>query len=360
MRAIQALLLRADPVDVITVAEELKRQGVFEESGGHTTLALLQEEGTVATSAASYLLIIRECAARRELIREARLMLERAYDEKEVVQDIIGDHVTAVIRVETEYAPNKVIGPKPFAEELRTGSEPSRIQTGLMVFDEIAGGGVTTSDLIVVAGRPGMGKTATGVQIAYHTSTVLGVPTLFLSLDMTRRQIGKRYLSFASLETLEDSGFHIADPTAPKIGVVAAMVRRMVTQHAIQVVVLDHLHKVKPTRQNPMRHLEVAEIATGLRDLARGLDIPIIVLCQMSRAVEKRNDPRPVLSDLRESGAIEEEAAMVVFQWSPDERRIGKDPLPIVLSLEKNRHGPTGDCAYTFLKSRGRIEAATR
>jgi replicative DNA helicase len=356
--AIATLVAAGSPVDPVTVRTALEAAGGWRPDSGGSQLAGWLEAATVSSALPSHLATLRDRATRRGLLRAGGAVLAGAVDLGTPVGDTLGRHLAACVALEAGHSPDAILTPAEFAAELRDGADPMRLETGLQLYDDLAGGGLTVGDLHLLAGRPGFGKTALGVQVAAYVATRSGLPILFVSMDMTRRQIGHRYLRHHGLDALARSGFHVTDPTGPTTDQLAALIRRTVALHACQLVVVDHVDNVEPTVRRERRDLEVREVAKTLRNLARALEVPILALCQMSRAIEKRNSPRPVLSDLRDSGSLEQEAATVTFVWTKDESPDGKATLPVSLFLAKNRHGATGERAYRFEKADGRMVAA--
>lgn len=363
--AINRLVQRGDPVDVLTTAESLRANGRFEEIGGHTLLAVLQEEGILATQFDSYLRIVQEYALRRELIRASREALEAAYDETALIEETVSRHALAVSRLES-FRGEEIIDPRTFAAEIREDRPLPTIATGLVVYDGMAfaprdgDGGLTLGDLHILAARPQLGKTATVLQVAHHVTHTLGLTALFTSAEMSRAQIGHRLRRLATPDQIEASGFFIRDPTGPTVQDVVTMIRQAHARYAIQLAVIDHVQELRPTRgyQN-RRDLEIREIADELRNVAKSLGIAVLAASQLNREVERRHSPRPLLSDLRDGGALEEMAASVTFLWAPDPDDEDKEVVPVVFSRRKYRHGPKNEWPATFLKSSGRMEART-
>lgn len=377
-RAIGRLVQRSEPVDGHTVKAELMAAGELEIAGGPAALALLFERGHVAAYVPTYLATLTRLAARRDLIRLGLDMVRSARDEGGGdVQILIAGTFERLLAVEHGTA-EVIVPPERLAEELTQTEHTDGIPTGISLIDDHLDG-LQAGHLVVLAGRPGLGKTALAVQVAHHVALVGCRPILFCSLEMTRREIGLRLLSLrtqtdtralrsgamqrpdvqSGIAAIRRSGFHVLDEGAPQLAALQASIRRGVARHRAALIVVDHIGKVQVGRRES-RYLEIGEIAQGLKATAKQLRVPILALAQLNRLVERRNSPRPQLSDLRDSGNVEEEADAVLFLWTAEERHENRNPLPIKLFLAKNRHGDTGECEYRFEKSHGKIVLPAR
>jgi replicative DNA helicase len=372
--AIGRLVQQSQPVDVLTVKAELIGADAFDDAGGDAALAILADAGCLALNTAAYLGIVRERAARRELLRLGLELTTAAGDATAPqTETLINQTLTRLMSLDTTGG-DAIVTPKRFADELRAAPTVPGLSTGISLIDDLCDG-LRAGNLVVIAGRPAMGKTALASQITHELSLRKGLPILFCSLEMTRTEIGIRLLALETevraqflrshlghpdrvatgLAAIEQSGFHITDEAAPTLNTIQAHLRRACTKHQVVAAVVDHIGKIQTGRRES-RYLEVGEIAQGLKSSAKQLGIPVIALAQLNRLVERRNSPRPQLADLRDSGNIEEEADAVVFVWTAEERHEGKDPLEVNLYLAKNRHGETGERPYLFRKAFGRFE----
>jgi replicative DNA helicase len=357
-RAIAACVQKRQPVDVLTVAEALRAAGCFESAGGHTFLAQLEEEATVETQLVPYLGIIRESAVRRELIRLSRETTVAAYDETRPILDTLGAHGEAVTRLDKALLPDEIIDPVTFAAEIVASAPLPRVQTGLWVYDH--DGGLTLGDLHLLAARPALGKTAAVLQVGHHVAMTLGLTAFFVSAEMSRAQIGKRLERLASVQEIAASGFYIFDPAGPTVRDVVGMIQRAHARYAIQLAIVDHAQELHASRAHgERRDLEIREIAGELRDLAKRLGIAVLIASQLNRDIEKRQNPMPLLSDLRDGGALEELAASVTFLWTSEPGHEDKDPVDVTFSKRKYRHGPPFRWGARFVKSEGRMEPRT-
>ena len=376
-----ARLVRAErPVDLLTLRDDLERAGDLQTVGGAAALALLLEQAGVAIHATAYLEIVREKASKRALVTLGHRLASDAYDE---AGPSAGDLVTAGIgqllrlqsgSTEIIEAPELFNGAKDAAEE--------PIPSGLPLLDDLFDG-FTPGHLTVLAGRPGMGKTALACQLSHRLTRHDRVPVLFLSLEMPAKEIGARLLSIESgvnsrhiqrgtapdpariaqaRATLAASPFHIQRARTRQLSDVLTLIRTVVAKHHVRIVFLDHIGKVaiKAAGRRESRYQEISEVCEELKAAAMQLNVPIVALAQLNRGVEGRNSPRPRLSDLRDSGRIEEEADEVLFLWTAEERSEGKDPLPVKLTLAKDRNGATGEREYLFHKSNGKLVEVSR
>lgn len=356
LAGIGRLLAKGVPVDAPTLRVDLESAKTSVAPGEWPAkLAQLLEEATVTPSLGHYLEKLRDYALRRNLIHAGREAVEACYDLTVPIAEVLDRHTDECVRLGLGGQADPTLTPAQFAAEVRQGRDPQRIETGWHGLDTLLGGGLTVGNMHLLAGRPGNGKTAMVLQIFNFLTSTLGVPGLFVSLDMSRAEIGRRWLRHGTIEDLARSGFYIADPIAPTAASVVAMVRRAVVQYGIQIAAVDHVGKVLPDRQCERREQEVGETAVTFRNAARALDLPLLVLSQMNRAMEQRESKRPVLSDLRDSGQLEQEAATVMFLW----RKRAKEETnqDVIVTVEKNRDGPTGDVPMTFKRDEGRLLA---
>ena len=354
-RAIQALVVGGDPVDVLTVAAALRRSGALEDAGGPAALAMLQEEGTLASQVEAYVAIVREHAVRRELIRLSHEAAESAYDDTARIEDTLGAHVHACMRLDEGLQADEIVDPRVFAEEIRAAAPLPRLLTGLGIYDRQ--GGLTDGDLHLLAARPALGKTAAVLQIAHHVTHIEGLTAYFCSAEMSRAQIGHRLARLASPDEIAASGFYVEDPTGPTTRDVVAKIRRAHARYGIRLAVVDHAQEIRPTRGHETRRdLEIREIAAEFRDIAKRLGIAMLVVSQLNREVEKRQNAKPMLADLRDGGALEELSATVTFLWTAEVGHEDQAVVPVTFSMRKNRHGPLAEWRATFIKADGRME----
>ena len=367
-RAAIRCLNRGIRPDVQTVGEELNRQGKLVDVGSATLVQMVESVPTAA-NVASHIRLVQEKAEKRRIIRAATDIAEAGYRDQEPLDEYRAKAEAVFFQAIQAERGSDILTPAQLAATLDEEDPPLVLKVGIGIFDEprpiIAEG-----RLVVIAGRPGIGKTALACGILARLALAgPPVPALFLSLEQTAREIAERVLavhtgktlyavqtetlSVSAVERLATSGLYLSDAGAPTLGTILGQIRAARASHGIRLVVLDHIGKVSGGRKES-RTLEVGEIVRGLKAIAKDLRIPVVALCQLNRAVENRSVPRPQLSELRESGEIEQEADGVVFLWTGEESR-RRVQLPVTFTLAKNRHGPTAEVIVTFDRPRLRF-----
>ena len=385
--AMQALFEKNEPVDLVTVSEELRRRNQFEEAGGATYLTQLTSQVPTAAHVEHYARIVKEKALLRGLIQSATQIVQQSFESGGEVSSLI-DRAERMIfdigqyQIEGKfYALKEIIHDSMEAiDKLYQRKEHvTGLATGFHELDTKTAG-LQPSDLIIVAGRPSMGKSAFVSSLCEHIGIVLKKPIAFFSLEMSKEQLVQRMLcSHARVDAqkvrtgylshqdwpkltsaagkLSEAPLYIDDTPGQTALEVRAKSRRLKMQHDIQMVVVDYLQLMQGVGRAENRQQEISEISRSLKALARELRIPVIAVSQLSRAVESRTGNRPQLSDLRESGAIEQDADVVVFlfreeYYSPNEENRNKAEAVIA----KQRNGPTGSIDLVFLKEWTRFD----
>ena len=371
--AIAEIVHRGDPVDILTVQSQLTVTGHLGDVGGPAALALLTDVGATATSAEAYIATVKERASRRELLSLGIDLTRQAGDEAGTeTSTLTADAIKRLLDLDSSRVTG-IVTPSRFAEEGANMKAIDLMSTGMSSLDDLMGG-FAPGNLHLLAGRPGMGKTAFSLQVCHDIAFERSVPVLFISLEMTREEIRIRLQALDGgldsfrirrglyspdvltqpLQALGRSGFHILDECSTRLNDVQAQIRRGVSHHKAKLVIVDHIGKIHvPKAEN--RYAEVGYIASGLKDIAKQLRVPVLALCQLNRAVESRTIPRPTNADLRDSGRIEEESDSIMFLWTEEERHEGKDPLSMTMSVTKARHGSTGERPFLFHKKSGRF-----
>jgi|YelNatPaOPRAMG01_1025707.scaffolds.fasta_scaffold00315_59 replicative DNA helicase len=379
--AIIELFERGEPVDLISVSDLLSKKGLLESAGGYTYLSSLLDKVPTPSNAAYYAKIIQEKAILRELIDASIKIKELAEEENEEVPVIMDKAEQLIFAVTQRKVFQYFI---PLKEELfnvfemielrsQKHSYLSGIPTGFDEFDKITGG-LQYSDFIIIAGRPSMGKTAFCLNIAHHVGVNLKLPVAVFSLEMSSEQVAMRMLSSEAgipyyklrvgdltegewrrittgINNLAEAPIYIDDSPNMSVLEMRAKARRLKSEVGLSLIIIDYLQLMNAGARIENRVQEISKISRELKTMARELDIPVITLSQLSRAVEQRQDKRPQLSDLRESGAIEQEADLVLFLYR-DEYYNSESPekgtCEVILS--KHRNGPTGTIKLGFNK----------
>jgi replicative DNA helicase len=380
--AMLSLFDRNEPVDLLTLSEQLRRQGILEEVGGAAALAGLVEEAATAAHVASYATIVREKALLRDLIRTATEIIGQSYEQRDDVETLL-DHAEGRIfqiserRLQGSAIPVRAILKDTFEyiERLYDRKEHvTGISTGFRKLDELTSG-LQNADFIIIAGRPSMGKTAFALNLAKNAGVRLRLKVLVLSLEMSKEQLVQRLLcSEARVDSqnvrtgrLEQRDWHrltnaagrlaeapifIDDTPALTVLEARAKARRMKAEHGLDLVVIDYLQLMRG-RNPENRQQEISEISRSLKALAKELNLPVVALSQLSRAVEARQskDYRPQLSDLRESGALEQDADVIMFLYRPERYGLQTpdDANVAEVIVGKQRNGPVDTIKLVFL-----------
>ena len=388
-KAMVELFEKNEPADLVTLTNLLKERGQLGSLGGASYLAELVDTVPMAVNAAHYAKIVQEKASLRRLIEQAASITTRCFEDKGDVEEILdfaersifdisenkikpsfyvlGDILTETYKAVEEAYENKV---------LVTG-----VPTGFRGLDEKTSG-LQPGDLIVIAGRPSMGKTALALNIARNASLETGEPAAIFSLEMSKEQLSLRMLSaearidssrmrggFLSERDLArinraagalyDIPIYIDDSPAISALEIRAKTRRMKMDKGVGLVVIDYLQLMRGRASAERRDLEISEISRSLKALAKELNLPVVALSQLNRKVEDRTNKRPVLSDLRESGAIEQDADVILFIYR-DEVYHKEEDNPnkgiAELILAKQRNGPIGAVKLAFLETYTRFE----
>jgi len=389
--AMTDLFNRNEPIDTVTVANHLKESGQLEQVGGAAYLARLLDVPP-AVDAPHYAGIIHDKAVLRRLIEKSNAIAKRCFLEQGNADDIV-DYAEASIFEVTEkkarqafYPLSKLIdGNIDFLEEKQKNkSLVTGVPTGFTQLDNLTSG-LQNSDLIILAGRPSMGKTALALNIARNAAVDGGVPVAIFSLEMSKEQLSLRMLcaeasidssrlrsGFFSMEdwervtdaagVLSAAPIFIDDSASLSAMDVRAKARRLKMEKNIGLIIIDYLQLMQGRAGAERRDLEISEISRGMKALAKEISLPVIALSQLNRMLEQRTDRRPRLSDLRESGALEQDADVVAFiyrdeVYNKEETNPRKGIAEVILA--KQRNGPTGDALLTFLAAYTRFENMT-
>ena len=380
-RAILNLYNRAEPIDIITLKAELTSMGKFEATGGLEYLADLPERVPTTANVDKYINIVKEKSILRNLIKTANEIITLGYDPTEEVEDIMDTAEKKIFNImqsknQKGYTPIKDVLIDTFAELEKLYNQKQHITgvpTGFADLDYKTAG-LHGSDLVLIAARPAMGKSAFALNIAANAAIKAKVPVAIFSLEMSKEQMVNRILCSeamvdsnkvrtgkldeqdwgklaAALGPLSESEIYIDDTPGISVMEIRAKCRKLKLEKNIGLVVIDYLQLIQGTNKRVgSREQEISEISRSLKILAKEIDVPVIALSQLSRAPEQRPDHRPMLSDLRESGAIEQDADIVMFLYRDDYYNEDSDKKNIAeVILAKHRAGSTGTVELLWL-----------
>jgi replicative DNA helicase len=375
-------------IDFVTLKEELSRAGEIDEVGGPAYIASLADGVPRATNVEYYARIVKEKATLRNLIYAANKIVTNAY-EADQDSDLILDEAESAIfsvaddRLKAGFVPMSELVKESFPKieqlfeqkRLITG-----VPTGFVDLDEMTRG-LQSGDLIIVAARPSMGKTSLVLNIAQYVATQPGMTVGFFSLEMSKESLFLRLLTSEAqidshrlmsgaigqkdygrishaLETLSSMRLYIDDSSNIGVLEMRAKTRRLKAEHGLSLIVIDYIQLMSGRGRFENRTLELAAISRSLKGLAKELNVPIVVLSQLSRGPESRSDHRPQLSDLRESGALEQDADLVALIYRDDvynKDLNNPDAGTAELIVAKQRNGPTGVVKLAFLREQTRF-----
>ena len=399
--AMLSIYTRGEPVDLITVSDELRRRGMYEGVGGGEYLTAIIHQVPSAAHVVRYATMVQEKAILRRLIRAADEIQSMAYDNPKEVGGLLDESESMIFEIarrrdtrDLEPLGQQIVDTFTKLDEVaKRPGYITGVPTGLADFDKLSAG-LQRGDLIIIAGRPSMGKTSLAVcNLAVHAAVQHGVPVGIFSLEMSREQLAEMILCAEArvdawrlrrgdaheddwsrighaLSYLPDAPLFIDDTPSIHILELRSKARRLKSRFDVGLILIDYLQLVRASGRysSESRHQEVSMIAAELKAIARELETPVVALSQLSRLVERREDKRPILSDLAESGSIEAEADMVCFLYRPSyyERKklleeasksgqplpestkqaTGPDPAEIIIA--KHRRGPTGTVVVHF------------
>lgn len=374
---------RAEPIDLITVKSELESMGKFDQVGGFEYLTELPEKVPTTANAEKYIKIVEEKSTLRNLIRTANEIIELGYDPTEDIDDIMEGAEKKIFNLTQDknqkgYVAIKDILVDSFTqlEELYNRKQHiTGVPTGFADLDYRTAG-LHGSELILIAARPAMGKSAFALNIATNAALRGNTPVAIFSLEMSKEQMVNRIMcSEAMVDSnkvrtgkleeedwgklagaigpLSETGIYIDDTPGISVMEIRAKCRKLKLEKNIGLVVIDYLQLIQGSnKRNSNREQEISEISRSLKILAKEINVPVIALSQLSRAVEQRPDHRPMLSDLRESGAIEQDADIVMFLYRDDYYNEDSDKKNIAeLIIAKHRGGSTGTVELGWLGS---------
>ena len=387
-RAIQTLFNNSEPIDLLTVTEQLRKEGKLDMLGGSHRVASLTSRVASSANVEFHARIIAQKHIQRELIRVSNAIIEKAYDETSDVFDLLDEAESKLFEVAEGNIRKSYESMSTVMRQALDDIEAARnnedgvsgVPSGFHDLDKITGGW-QRSDMIVLAARPGMGKTAFVLSMARNMAVDHDIPVAVFSLEMSAVQLVQRLISSeteinsdkfrkGNLEEHEYQQLHsrcgklskaplfIDDTPGLNIFELRAKCRRLKAQHGIDMVIIDYLQLMSAGSDKGNREQEISSISRSIKGIAKELDVPIIALSQLSRNVETRGgDKRPLLSDLRESGAIEQDADIVAFIYRAEYYGITEHPDGIdtaglgELILAKHRHGALDTIKMKFVKN---------
>lgn len=371
--AVMDLYSHAEPVDLITVSDRLKSRGTLDKVGGLEYLTALANSVPTTTNAVHYAQIVEEKSMLRKLIKTSSEIVTMGYEAAEdvaIVLDRAEKNIFDILQKRNVqgYSHIKELLVDAFTklEELYNNKDPiTGVPTGFIDLDKKTAG-LQNSDLILVAARPAMGKTSFALNIAQHAAVHKNIPVAVFSLEMSKEQLVNRVLCSEvmidsqkmktgnlededwqkiarALGPLSEAPIYIDDTPGLSVMEIRARCRRLKLEKDLGLVVIDYLQLMQGSKRSENRQQEISEISRSLKILAKEIDVPVIALSQLSRAPEARSDRRPILSDLRESGAIEQDADLVMFLYRDDYYNPDSERQNIAeVIIAKHRNGSTG------------------
>lgn len=378
---------RGEAIDLVTVSENLRQRGILEDIGGLAYLTMLANAVPTAANVEHYAKIVEEKSLLRQLINAATRIAARGYEGTEDVNELLDWAEQSIFNLSQRHNQGGFAALKDVLMEAFEHIEQlyakkggvTGVPTGYTQFDEMTSG-LQPSDLIIIAARPSQGKTTLAMNMARNAAVNYKVPVAVFSLEMSKEQLAVRLLCSEAgvdmqrlrtgylresdwkplsiaLGRLGDSQIFIDDTPGCGIMELRARARRLKAEHNIGLIVVDYLQLVQTRGKFENRQQEISEISRSLKSLARELNVPVIACSQLSRAVEQREKKRPQLSDIRESGAIEQDADLVCFIHSDPE---SEEKNVVELIIAKQRNGPTGSIELYFRREVGRFENIDR
>ena len=394
--SVERLFRESEPIDLLTVSADLKKNKNFESAGGDFYLISLSQKVSSSAHIEFHSRIILQKYIQRKLITISNEIIQKSYNESTDVMDLLDEAESKLydvaqgnIKTSTESAQDLVIRAKTRIEEIAKQEGLSGVSTGFEKLDKLTSGW-QPSDLVIVAARPGMGKTALALSMARNISVQQKIPVAFFSLEMSSVQLITRLISSETglssdklrtgkladhewqqlnikVSDLESAPLYIDDSPSLTIFELRAKARRLASSHGIKLIIIDYLQLMNIGSSNKAgnREQEISTISRNLKALAKELDIPVIALSQLSRAVETRGGTkRPILSDLRESGAIEQDADIVSFlyrpeyygitEWDDDMKTPSEGQGEFIVA--KHRNGALDSIKLKFIANLGKFE----
>jgi replicative DNA helicase len=379
------------PIDYLTICDKLDQRNQLAEIGGQSYILALINQTPTSLHAEAYGRMIEEAAIRRRMLAAANEMARLAYDQKKSVDTVLGDAEKSIFGISERRTKRDL---QPIQEVLsdvydrvdllsRRSDEIFGVPTGLVDLDKLLGG-LQKSDLLIIAGRPGMGKTGFMLSVAKNAAQKYKKHVAMFSLEMSNEQLVQRLIAQETgidtqrlrtgklneeewplfthaIEVLGDTKMFLDDTPAITPLQLRTKCRRLHLEYQLDLIIIDYLQLMSGDTRTDNRVQEVSFISRNLKVLARELNVPVLAAAQLSRAVEQRSDKRPVLSDLRESGSLEQDADIVMFIHRPE---AGEKDNPrqntAEIIVSKHRNGPTGSVELVFLEKLARFDNSVR
>jgi replicative DNA helicase len=389
--AVVSLYEKRQAIDVLTLSNQLKGMGFLDMVGGPSYLTELTNFVPTAAHAEQYAEIVAQKAVRRRLIKASQDITGLSYDESKSLRDLIEDAETKLFQVSQQHVKQSVVSIETILAESfdrlddlhKDKAKIRGVPTGYRDLDNILAG-LQRSDLLIIAARPSMGKTAFVLNLAKNVAVAAGEPVLIFSLEMSKEQLVDRLLSMESgvdawalrtgnltdtdfekigdaMGTLSESKIFIDDTPGITVSDMRTKARREAHQNKLGLIIVDYLQLMSGGNRfggDSNRVQEISEISRGLKAVARELNVPLIALSQLSRSVESRNPQIPQLSDLRESGSIEQDADVVAFLYREEYYNPETDRKNIMdVLIKKHRNGPIDNVELYFDREKQRISS---
>lgn len=381
------LFEKSKPIDIITVAAELKEQGTIKQSGGKEYLNELIDIVPTSAYVKQYAEIVKNCYLKRTLISVASKLVEQSFDETGDVRDILNGAETDIFSLSQAFLHKDFIELKDILAEsferleefMKSDNQLRGIPTGFSALDSKLAG-LQDSNLIILAARPGVGKTTFALNMALHIALKEKQPIGFFSLEMSKEElvdrllVGQADIDAWKLKTgklsdedytrltqamgeLSEAPIFIDDTPGTSILEMRTKARKLTIEKGLKLIIVDYLQLATPGKRMESRVQEVSFISQSLKNLARELKVPVIALSQLSRAIEHRGEKKPQLADLRESGSIEQDADIVMFLYSDEDNDelMDQSKRMMKLLIAKHRNGPTGEIELIFRGDRVRF-----
>ena len=372
--SILSLSERREPLDFVTLTEELRRQERLEEVGGEAYVISLINAVPTAINARNYAKLVESASLRRKLIGAAGTIANLAYDEAEDINVVIDRSESTLFSISEQRTTRDLVPVKQIAGEyldriqrlMEQGDDVIGVPTGFTDLDRLLGG-LNRSDLLILAGRPGMGKTSLQNAIVLNAAMRYGKRVAIFNLEMSGEQLVQRMIAsetridsqrlrrgqlhehelpifMEAIGRLSETRIFIDDTPSITPNQLRTKCRRLYAEHGLDLIIIDYLQLMTSEHVSNNRVMEISEISRSLKGLARELDVPVLAAAQLSRAVEQRQDKHPQLSDLRDSGSIEQDADIVMFIYRDEYYNPDTTERPNIaeLSIAKHRNGPTG------------------